>query len=104
MKVQGIESRRVVVDITTEECMKGLAEYYNLTNVLFPPYQIYWECKYDSAGKLVRLVKMMNTSTHGSDCYEPSGDSIDDEFTLEVYSHLKALKTIFQRTERDDIQ
>ena len=47
---------------------------------------------------------MVNTSTHGSDCYEPSGDFIDDEFTLEVYSHLKALKTIFQRTERDDTQ
>lgn len=100
MKVQGIESRRVTVDITAEECIKGLAEYYNLSKVLFPSYHVYWKHEYDSLGNLVRLVKMVNTSRHGSDCYEPSGDFIDDAFTLEVYSHLKALKTLRANCEK----
>ncbi len=76
MKVQGIESRRVVVDITTEECMKGLAEYYNLTNVMFLHYQIYWKSEHNIVRYLVRLTEMANIATHGSDCYDLQANSL----------------------------
>ena len=37
MKVLGVESKRITVEITPKECIKGLSKEYKLDKILFPP-------------------------------------------------------------------
>lgn len=101
MKVLGVESKRITVEITPKECIKGLSKEYKLDKILFPPKHIYWKPEYGIDKSIVKLVKLRFNIHQG--CYESTGEFIDDKFTLEIYTHLKPLqKLIYDSDIRGD--
>lgn len=94
MKVTGIETRNVIVEITAEECIRALAKENQVEQMLFPPHNTYWEEEHDIQGNLIQLTEMQDISRHGSSDYQPTGNYCKQKFYLKCYTHLKALKKL----------
>ena len=91
MKIKGIMTQEVQVDITHEECLHALCDSYGLAPVFYPPKDIMWEEIHDKDGKLVLLEEKRDMSYHGSSCYEKTGRFIKHVGILQAYEHLKWL-------------
>lgn len=94
MKVSGIETRNVTVEVTAEECLRAIAKDNQVEEMLFPSYNTYWEEEHDIQGNLIQLTEMQDVSRHGSSDYQPTGNYCKQKFYLDCYTHLKALKQL----------
>lgn len=81
MKVQGVETRRVEVEITQDECMKMMYEIAGLHKVAHSGRESYWERQGD------KLLHMCDTSYHGSPHYE-AVEEITDPVLIKRYDLL----------------
>lgn len=100
--VKGTRTEEVSISISEEEAFKGLCRAFGLERVIFPGYDDYWEKNQDESGKLTMLIRMADTSYHGSPTYKPTNDKIIDPTRLAAYEHLNKLHVLLKMIQTEE--
>lgn len=95
MKVRGSRIERIEIDVSPEDLLMGLQEYFGVKEVFHPVKDTYWDWNKDRNS----LVEMKDFSSHGSPDYRESGRLISDDSSLKAYMLLENLRKLMEEKE-----
>ena len=96
VKIQGVRTEKVEVEVTPKELLRGIEEFFGLGEVFSPGSNYYW--KWDETGNT--LIEMEDTSRHGIPHDERTGRVITKDKSLKAYILLTELHKLME--EKDD--
>lgn len=92
MKVIGVKTEKVEVDVTPKELIKGIEEFFCLGEVFSPSYNCYW--KWGESGNV--LIEMKDISRHGIPNDVMTGRVITNDKVLKAYMLLTELNKLME--------
>ena len=90
MMVIGKRVENVQVDVSVNELIKGMEEYFGVSGALHPNPDTYWEWRPQG------LVEMVDVSVHGSPHFVESGNVITDDRKQKAYILLRELRKLME--------
>lgn len=104
MKLNGIQTQEVTVDVKPMDCLKAVADYLGVGNLVFPSSRntsYRWREVCDKKGRIVEIVSEHDISYHGTSCWQPTGDVISDKEKIATYCNIKKLKNMMENKSKE---
>lgn len=82
------------IDITPDELLKSIINYFHLGYIFYPSLDVYYEIENINGCEV--LSKYEDISYHGTSCYKKVEEEYDLEM-IELYKHIKYLKDLIEK-------
>lgn len=92
VRIKGIKKEQVEVEVSPEALLRGLQEYFGITELFTPRRDNYWRWSEDGNS----MIELEPITYHGSPQYDTTGRKISDEKQLTAYMLLTELQKLLE--------
>lgn len=98
IKVKGKRIEEVEVEVTSTELLKGMLEYFGISE-LYNPRGSDYHWTWDKGEN--KLVEVVDVSRHGTPSYKETGRVISDDVQIKAYMLLENIKKLMEEKENE---